>query len=605
MTIGWRRGAAAAVVVLGVYMGLALLNSPRGFLGTDTGGKVATFEAMSERGRFDPDLGYWAERWDPDGRLQPIAYTSHTTSGKWVNVTTLPALWVGWPLYDVGGYRLSLLVPMAGSLAAAFAGLALLRRLGVPADGGWAWGGFGVLALASPLTIYALDFWEHSVGVALLAWGVVVLCDAVTGAVGWWWRVAVAGLLFGGAATMRTEALVYLAVAGLAATLLVLRGGRAGLAGAGVAGAGVAGAGVGGAGVGGAGGPLGRVEGPLRRADGPLRRAGGALVGGSLLLVAAAVPLVVNEVVERRVVGSTIRATRVLGTAASVGDLPADRAREAAVTLVGLEGSDLGIALGVLSAALLVYAATRTDAGLAVVATAIAGGLLVVRAVAGGLGFVPGLLAAWVLPASSAPFGRAHADMPASARPDVRRLVLAVALGAAPIVLATQFRGGAGPQWAGRYLLTSGLLLAVVGWSALATSNRRPLAGAAAALAVATTAFGLLWLQVRSHDVERTIAALEARPEPVLVSDVFHLAREGGATFGDTRWLTLTDRRTDAPLAAEVLTEAGIDTFASVEPAARATGDRLDFPGFEPTDHSTIRLFDGVDLTVTSWRTTP
>ena len=501
---GWRRGVVASVVVLGVYMGLAFLNSPRGFLGTDTGGKVATFEVMAERGRFDPDVGYWAERWDPDGSLHPLAYTSHTSSGRWVNVTTLPALWVGWRLYDVGGYRAALLVPMAGSLAAAFAGLALLRRLGV-ADDRWAWGGFLVVALASPLTIYALDFWEHSLGVALMAWAVVLLVDARSSASrSRWVRVA----------------------------------------------------------------------------------------GGGVLVTAAAVPLVGNEVVERAVVGSTIRASRVAGTAAAVGDLPTDRVREAAITLFGFEGSDLGIVLGATACGLLVLAAVRRDLGVAVVAAVAAGGLFLVRVGVSGLGFVPGLATAWILPAHAA--GR-----PSTGGGDTapRRFVLVVALGAVPLVLATQFRGGAGPQWAGRYLLTSGLLLAVVGWSALAA---RPafLRAAFVGLAVAVTAFGLAWTRTRTHDVERTIAALETRPEPVLVSGVFHLAREGGATYGDKRWLTLGDRGADVPEAADVLQEAGVDTFVAIDLAG---DEALDFPGFVPTERSTIRLFDGVDLRVTRW----
>ena len=49
-----KRAALAGLVVLGVYVGLAFLNSPRGFLGTDTGGKVATFEVMTASGRFSP-----------------------------------------------------------------------------------------------------------------------------------------------------------------------------------------------------------------------------------------------------------------------------------------------------------------------------------------------------------------------------------------------------------------------------------------------------------------------------------------------------------------------------------------------------------------------
>ncbi|HUP85608.1 MAG TPA: hypothetical protein VM143_08070 [Acidimicrobiales bacterium] len=550
---GWRRYVAAGVVVLGVYVGLAFLNSPRGFLGTDTGGKVATLEVMTARGQFDPDLGYWAASSDPDGRLYPLAFTTHTASGKWVNVTTLPALWAGWQLYRVGGYRLALLVPMAGSLAAALAGLALFRRLGVRSDAS-AWAGFFILALASPLTIYALDFWEHSLGVALLAWAVVVLVDAL--GTFRWWRFAAAGALLGAAATMRTEALVYLGVAGIAAIV-----------------------------------PLARFG------DGAPRRRGLLAIGAGLVLLAsAAAPVLANELVERRVVGDSVRSTRIAGTARGLGDVPTDRVGEAAITLVGLEGSDRGIALGVVFAALLVFAAIRRDRGLGIVAVAAAGVVAAVRVAAGGLGFVPGLAAAWVLPPSA--FGRAHAGIPVSARPNERGFVVAVGLGAVPIVLATQLRGGAAPQWAGRYLLVSGFLLAVVGVAAL--ESRPPtLRAAVVVLAAAVTAFGLLWTSVRTHDVARTVAALERRPEPVLVSGVYHLAREGGATYGRKRWLTLADHRAAPARAAAVLGDEGIDSFASVE---QTPTPEPAYPGFHPTAHTTLRLFDGVDLRVTSWR---
>ena len=70
-----------------------------------------------------------------------------------------------------------------------------------------------------------------------------------------------------------------------------------------------------------------------------------------------------------------------------------------------------------------------------------------------GLGFVPGLvattpLAALGLAARLAPLGR-------------RIAVFAIA--ALPLVWAFQYTGGAAPQWGGRYLLVSGLLLGVVG----------------------------------------------------------------------------------------------------------------------------------------------
>lgn len=568
--IGWRRSAAAGLLLLAIYVGLSFLNSPRGFLGTDTGGKVATMRVMSESGTFDPDLGYWAERWDPTGALHPIGYTSHTTSGKWVNVTTLPALWVGWQLYQLGGYRAALLVPMAGAVAAAFAGLALLRRLG--AGEGHAWWGFWLLGLASPLAVYALDFWEHTLGVALVAWAVVLLVD------GGRWRALGAGVLFGAAATMRTESLVYLGVAGLAAPAFVLW----------------------------RGGPGGRVrEGgsPVTEARADRRRVVEAGLVGGLLAAGAAVPLILNELFERAVVGSTVRVSRVAGTALGIGDEVGSRLEEAAVTLLGLEGSPQGIVLGAGLVALLVFAARRRDTGLALIAVAGAGVLAVVRVAAGGLGFLPGLGPAWVLPAAAvSAFGRAQFRIANSARPNARALVLTVAVGATPIVLATQFRGGAGPQWAGRYLLPSGLLLAVVGW-AVVERRARPVQVAFAGLATLVTVFGLAWLSVRSHDLDRAIAALEARPEPVLVSDVYFLAREGGATYGDKPWLTLSPApRGTAADAAGVVRAAGLDAFASVE---LESDDPLTFPGFRSETPADLRLFEGVDLRVTTWRRSP
>src|SRR3546814_12247060 len=94
--------------------------SPGGYLGTDTGAKVATLEVMDQRGSAKPQLGYWAEQWDPDGSLHPI-YDSDPIDGEWVHVTTLQMLELARPLYALGGYRLTLLLPMAGAVGAAFA----------------------------------------------------------------------------------------------------------------------------------------------------------------------------------------------------------------------------------------------------------------------------------------------------------------------------------------------------------------------------------------------------------------------------------------------------------------------------------------------------
>ena len=204
-------------MLLVAYVGLSFLMDPMGGLGTDTGGKVATMEVMAQRPLgLDPDLGYWAAEADPEAEFHGLFYTA-VIGDRFVNVTTLPMLELGAPLYRIGGYRLALLLPMIGAIAAAFAARRLALRVGAEED--TAWKVFWVLGLASPLAVYALDFWEHAPGVALLLWGFVALLatvDEERRLRSLWWGT-LAGLAFGAAYSMRTEALVY----GFVATAVV------------------------------------------------------------------------------------------------------------------------------------------------------------------------------------------------------------------------------------------------------------------------------------------------------------------------------------------------------------------------------------------------
>ena len=126
----------AMLLLLAVYALLSLANDPRGTLGSDTGGKLATLEMMDRTGSLQPDVGYWAADLDPQGRLHPLWYTS-PVGDQWINVTTLPMLVAASPLYDLGGPRAVLLLPMLGAAFAALAARALARRVG-GGDGWWA-----------------------------------------------------------------------------------------------------------------------------------------------------------------------------------------------------------------------------------------------------------------------------------------------------------------------------------------------------------------------------------------------------------------------------------------------------------------------------------
>ena len=497
---------------------------------------------MDERGRLDPDIGYWAEQWDAEGRFHPLYYTSHL-GDRWVNVTTLPALYTAYPLYRLGGYRLALLVPMLGSVAAALAARAIVRRLRPDTDG---WAAFWLIGLASPLVIYALDFWEHSLGVALIGWAAVLVVDVVYDRARFW-RAAVAGGLLGLAATMRTEALVYAAVilGALGVGLLV------------------------------------------RRHN---------LVRAAALVGTAAVPVAVlwfaNGALERATVGTEIRATRASGvlTASEAG---ASRFEEAALTAASLHPAlePASYLLGAALLGLLVWAVFRSkdgDEGPAVVAIAGAAALYLLR-FADGLGFVPGMVAASPVIAAAA-LGR---------RVRAAALIAGIAVVALPIVWALQYQGGAAPQWAGRYILPSGLLLAAVGiaWlSGLGPMVRRGLI----VLSAAVTAFGVAWLVERSHHVASAAEALTCRPEPVLVARLHHLPREAGGFYDEKRWL-VAPADDDVIAAADIVKNAGFDGFAVVDLANADADAPFAVPGYRVSGQERIQFFRDIDLDVVSY----
>lgn len=540
---GWLQGpVVAGLVLLGIYVVASMATDHRGYLGTDTGGKVATLEAMVDDGTLDPDVGYWAEAEDPDGRVHPLYYTNRV-DGRWINITTLPVVLAAYPLYAVGGYQAALLIPMLGSVAVAFAARALARRLGAGDDG---WAAFWVIGLATPVAVYALDFWEHSVGLALMAWAIVVLVDVVergpTLA-----RGLVVGALFGAAATTRTEALVY----GFVGVGLVL----ARLA-------------------------LDRVR--------PARLLGFAVttLGATVVLLGA------NALLEAAVLGDSFRADRAGDTASGGGDQLSLRLQEAWQTTFGLESgySARAVAVGVVAVILLVVLARRSGVGkdpapIATVAAVGVGAIYLVRLLSG-LDFVPGLFA--TTPFAAVGLGLAWDR-------SLSRLVALLALAPLPLVWLFQFTGGAGPQWGGRYVLTSGMVLAVIG--VVGALRLRPAVFRyLVALSAIVTLFGVSWLAVRSADVASSAEVLVARDEPVVVSTVAHQVREYGAFYDDKLWLTAPFQG-DVAFAADVVAGSGYDRFALVRGSGSPPPDLLGWmvTTTEPLD------FLGTDLEVTGY----
>ena len=543
--VGWvwiRKPIVAGALLLLTYVGLSLLMSPNGFLGTDTGGKVATLKVMADRHDLNPDIGYWANEWDPSARVHGMYFTSRV-GNRFVNVTSLPMVIAAEPLYRLGGYRFVLVLPMAGSMLAAFAARGISRRIR-PGDG---WIAFWLVGLASPMTIYALDFWEHSLGAALLAWAAIALWDFLNQRCTWLRSLAV-GALIGAAFAMRTEALAY-------GFVMVV------LAGAYLA---------------------------LRRRE--VRHAlvlGIGAVSGLALLVAA------NWVLELMVLGSSVRSGRaasaVTGGGASVGS----RLNEAFVTLfspvptAGAQAFLLGAVLTLALAGIVWCTAHRRGELVASGLAAVAIVIYLIR-FADGVGFVPGLVAASPVAVVAIVLGWNRG---------ASRFFVLMAIGPLPVVFAFAYLGGALPQWAGRYLLTTGLILVSVGaahLSDLVQWARRFFVF----LAVAVTLFGLLWLSIRSHEIERAANNLENRSEAVLISPDGFVPREFGATYGRKPWLA-TGSDDDLRFAVGVVAASGKETFAIVDLDTNATPPS--FSGWVAGVSELVPYLDGAPLRVTSY----
>src|SRR5690606_35958036 len=132
----WPRTVVACGALFVVYLLLSIPADTRGFLGTDTGGKVATIELMIERGDWDPDVEYWAASLDPGARFHGLIYTP-PDGERYVNVTSLPIVLLARPLYALGGYRAALALPMIGGLLVALAARAMVDRLRGDHTDGW------------------------------------------------------------------------------------------------------------------------------------------------------------------------------------------------------------------------------------------------------------------------------------------------------------------------------------------------------------------------------------------------------------------------------------------------------------------------------------
>jgi len=506
-----------ALVLFLIYAVAASFTSPEAYLSTDVGGKTASVAAMVERDDWNVDMGYWAAEFDPLGVNYPFAHTVLTSKGQWVNTTSLPMVLLARPLWAVGGFWGALLLPMLGAVATSWFAADLEKRL----VGGTGFRSFWIVGLTTPTFVYALDFWEHTIGLALMTLATVKVLAAIESRS---WRPAlVSGVAFGMAAALRQEALVYGFIAGLAlgGWLLVADGAT----------------------------PVERV----RRAIGPIS----AMLSGVIAITVA------NAYLEARVLGAAARTARGAATTTSLGDDLPLRAQAAFASFLSPINSFHPITWFIGGALLisLVWLTIAAIYGLdrrrpTVVLLAIGGTVLVARVATFGPTFVPGLVPTAPLAAAGLTLGFASKKW----------LLLVLGVLPLPLLWMVQFPQGVLPQWGGRYLLLSGLILVVMACAYLPSVDRQVFRGLVFG-GLAVTLMGVWWTAVRTNLVEDhwdIIRALPASDETVLVwRDSIH-AREAGPLMVENRWLSAHTDEEVAHLLG-VLDAADIDTFYYVE----------------------------------------
>ncbi len=166
--------------------------------------------------------------------------------------------------------------------------------------------------------------------------------------------------------------------------------------------------------------------------------------------------------------------------------------------------------------------------------------------------------------------------------------MLVIALAALPLVWAFQYLGGAGPQWGGRYTLTSAVLFGVVGTIGL--RERVPVvARGLTLLSVGVAALAVVWLGVRSRSVDDLFDDLRAVEADVVVARGAFVLREGGAATVGEHWLSADSE--DAYLVAlDVAERSGADTLAVLEYGTATVPAAAAPPGWEEVEHLVLDL---------------
>ena len=151
--------------VAGVYLWLAFGVLPAGgYWSVDNGYKRIQADNIRFTPWLDLSIDYPGRRLDPSLRYVPFGLLFHYVWRGEIHLTQSPAIAiVGKPFAEWLGGRGELVVPMLSGLVSLWLTSKVMRKL----DAHPAWIGVLLTGLATPLIFYSLNFWEHTLGVAL------------------------------------------------------------------------------------------------------------------------------------------------------------------------------------------------------------------------------------------------------------------------------------------------------------------------------------------------------------------------------------------------------------------------------------------------------
>lgn len=191
----------AACLAAQLVAGLVLART-HGFWSPDSAVRYLQVEGLLASGYRDLSVPYPAEALDPGGRYFPLGGWFHFQRGGRFYLSYPPYFsMLSGPLFRLLGFGGLLVIPALSVLATVWISYGVVRSR-VPH---LAWPSAAVLGLATPLLVYGVVFWDHSLAVLLATGALALLGGDVEEASGGTWRLVGAGALIGLGMWFRNE----------------------------------------------------------------------------------------------------------------------------------------------------------------------------------------------------------------------------------------------------------------------------------------------------------------------------------------------------------------------------------------------------------------